>query len=471
MEFGWLLQGAISLIGDVPSWLRNLGPAAPAVLGGIIVIVLAFAMVARRRRQRGARVQAERVRDEAALLKDRLRQRLSEPASLFASGINTAPTMGACEAFEGDIEAVARTVLVEAGGHRAKAKQLLRKRTNGHDAPNGKLNGSVVGYWRQLGALSLLDGITDALPAYARAADLAPENAEAQMLAGVLYLRAGNLTAAEAAFRRQITLGDALNGRNDGGLARYRGHTMLGDVLAAREEHDEAKAAYAQAQREVKALLERDTEHVGLKRDLSVTYDRIGDMHVAKTELDAALESYRQSLEIAEALVARDAQNAVWQHDLSVSYERIGELLDKKGDREGALANFRKSLTIAKALTLRDPDNVQWQWDLSASHDRIGDALITEGKLEEALRSYRRGLQIAEALAKRDPGHAGWQRDLAVSYHKIGSLEAIGNPAEARELLEKGRAIIDRLAQIAAYRAQWRSDLSRFDEVLRTLDG
>jgi tetratricopeptide (TPR) repeat protein len=471
MEFGWLLQGAVSLIGQLPAWLRNPGPDALAVLAGGVLVLLGSAILLHHRRRRVAKVRAQRVRDEATLLKDRLRQCLSEPATLFASGVNTAPTMGACEAFEGDIEAVARTVLVEAGGHRAKAKQLLRKRMSGHGAANGKLNGSEVSYWRQLGALSLLDGIADALPAYARAADLAPENAEAQMLAGVLYLRAGNLDAAEAAFRRQIRLGNALNGGSDGGLARYRGHTMLGDVLAAREEHDEAKAAYAEAQREVKTLLERDAEHVGLRRDLSVTCDRIGDMHAAKAELDAALESYRHSLEIAEALAARDAQSAVWQHDLSVSYDRIGDLLDKKGDREGALANFRKGLAIAKALTLRDRDNVQWQWDLAASHDRIGDALIAQGKLEEALVSYRRGLEIAEALAKRDPGHAGWQRDLAVSYHKIGSLEAIGNPGEARELLEKGRAIIDRLAQIAAYQAQWRSDLSRFDEVLKTLDG
>ena len=262
----WLLQGAVGLIGPMQSWLRDPGPGALAVIaGGVVVILLAIAMLLRRRRRRAARMQAERVRDEAALLKDQLRQRLSEPASLFAGGINTAPTMGASEAFEGDIEAAARTVLVEAGGHRAKAKQLLRKRMNGHGAANGKLNGSEVGYWRQLGALSLLDGISDALPAYARAADLAPENAEAQMLAGVLYLRAGNLAAAEAAFRRQIELGDAGNGSTDAGLARYRGHTMLGDVLAAREEHDEAMAAYAEAQREVKALLERDAEHVGLQ--------------------------------------------------------------------------------------------------------------------------------------------------------------------------------------------------------------
>ncbi len=123
MELVWLLQGAVGLIGPMQSWLRDPGPGVlAAIAGGVVVIVLAIAMLLRRRRRRAARMQAERVRDEAAFLKDQLRQRLSEPASLLAGGINTAPTMGASEAFEGDIEAAAKTVLVEAGGHRAKAK-------------------------------------------------------------------------------------------------------------------------------------------------------------------------------------------------------------------------------------------------------------------------------------------------------------------------------------------------------------
>jgi tetratricopeptide (TPR) repeat protein len=332
---------------------------------------------------------------------------------------------------------------------------------------NGKLNGSEVACWRQLGALSLLDNTGDALAAYARAADLAPQDAKAQMLAGVLHLRTGNLAEAEAAFRRQIELGGA-NG-NSASFLRYRGHTMLGDVHAARAARDAAMQAYVEAQREVSGLLESEPDNAGFKRDLSVTCDRIGDMHVEKGEFDAALESYRRSLEIAEGLALRDPENPVWQHDLSVGHDRIGDILERKGDREAALVSFRKGLAIAKALAVRDRDNIQWQWDLSASYDRIGDILIAVGKLEEALENYRSGMEIAEILAQRDRGHAGWQRDLAVSCHKIGTLEALRSPGVARELLEKGRAIIARLDGIAAHQAQWRSDLSKFDEVLRTL--
>ena len=94
--------------------------------------------------RRRASPRSQHARDETALLKGELRQRLAETGALLADGISGAPTMGASEAFEGDIEAAARSVLPEAGGQRAKAKELLRLRLrlNGHGAASGKLNGS-----------------------------------------------------------------------------------------------------------------------------------------------------------------------------------------------------------------------------------------------------------------------------------------------------------------------------------------
>ena len=93
-----------------------------------------------------------------------------------------------------------------------------------------------------------------------------------------------------------------------------------------------------------------------------------------------------------------------------------------------------------------------------------------EGRIDEALLTYRRGLSIAEKVLGKGPRDTQLERDLAVSYHKIGTLEALqSNEEEARELLEKGRAIIAQLDQIAAHQAQWRSDLSKFDAALKTL--
>ncbi len=437
---------------------------------GIVVAVLAGVLggaIRRANQRRAKRAMAARLQWAVHDLRERLRRRLAEPSAPFTSPASAAPTVGASEAFEADIEAVAKTVLIEAGGQRAKAKHLLRKRLNGHGQGNRSLNGSEAAYWRQLGALSLLDSTQDALAAYARAADLAPDDPQAQMLLGVLCLRTGRLEAAEAAFRRQMGLAE---GKDGGEVVRYRAGTMLGDVLVAKGDEDEALLAYDAAQREASALAEKEPENPAYQRDVSVTYDRIGELLSAKGQLDLALESYRRSLEIAEALAKRDPANAGWQRDLSVGHDRIGDVLERMGDLDGALAAYRRGLALAETLARRDPERLEGCWDVSVSLDNIGDVLLAKGKAGEALAAYRQGLEIAEAVAGNDPARTGWQRDLAVTLHKIGSLEALnGNEAEAREFLERGRAIIARLDRIASFRAQWRADLAKFDAALRTL--
>jgi tetratricopeptide (TPR) repeat protein len=403
--------------------------------------------------------------DSVGLLKERLRLRLAEPAEPFAEAV-AGPTVGASEAIEADIEEAARSVLPEARWQRGAARQILRRRLNG-DA-NRKLNGSEAGYWRQLGALSLVDDTRDALRAYTRAADLAPDDPDLQMLLGVLCLRSGKLEAAETAFRRQMSLAD---GKDGGEAIRYRAATMLGDVLLAKGAREEALATYEAARRDVTALAEREPRNLRWQRDASVTYDRIGDFLLAAGQLDLALESYRKSLALCEALAGREPDNVRWRHDLSVAHDRIGETLDVKGDLNDAIESFRRGLALAESLMHREPDRPERRWDVSASLDRIGDVLLAKGNTEEALAAWRRGLEIAEAAADAEPLRTGWQRDLAASCHKVGTLEAQSGHADAaREHLERGRAIIARLARIADYQAQWRADLLRFDAALRNLD-
>lgn len=459
----WAIAGVRALAGWEPL------PWVAGGLGAAAAVGLAAFLRRRRRRRIEAQARLAAVVDkEAQALKQELRQRLSEPPQLLDDHLNGAPTMGAREAFENDLEAAASTVLREAGGERSRARELLRKRiARDGSTGSGKLNGTEAGIWRQLGALALVDGSRDAVIAYRRAADLAPDDPEGQLLVGVLQMRSGNFEAAERAFRRQIELAQG----PEAAAARYRGRTMLGDVCAARHAPDEALAAYNEAQKEISALLEATPGQPALRRDLSVTHDRIGDILFAKGELPEALESYRRGLVIAEEL-ARSAgkSNLDLHRDLSVSYDRIGDLLDKMGDLAGALVHFKKGLAIAKALARHDPDNRTWAWDLSASYERVADILYAQGKVDEALRQYRQGLAIAEKVVQGGARDAALQRDLAVSYHKVGTIESLrGSAVDARELLEKGRAIIAELDRIAAHRAQWRSDLSKFDAALKVL--
>jgi tetratricopeptide (TPR) repeat protein len=469
MGFGWLWSLTVDAVSIAVPWLARQPPLALIITP--IAMLIAYKIMRFVRRHGAATpdravTSIELPAETGESLKEKLRLRLAEAPALLNGPAAGAPTMGARQAFEEDIDGAARTVLLEAGGRRARAKQLLRRRVEGDGLANGRLNGSAALYWRQLGALSLIDSTRDGLAAYSRAADLAPDDAETQMLLGVLSLRVGKLDVAEAAFRRQIKLSSGA----EAGTARYRGWTMLGDVHAARESLDDALAAYRQGQQEVLNLLKSDAENAALQRDLSVTCDRIGDVLLAKGETAEAVTSLRGGLEIAELLAGRDPVNLGWQHDLSVSLDRVGEALSRMGDLDAAHDCYRRGFAIAERLAKQKSGRLEWRWDLSQSHERLGDILMARNQAAEALDHYRRGLTVAEAVVARAPGNLQWQRDLAASYHKVGSIElARFNSAEARDLLEQGRAIIARLERVASYQAQWRSDLSRFDEALRTL--
>ena len=95
---------------------------------------------------------------------------------------------------------------------------------------------------------------------------------------------------------------------------------------------------------------------------------------------------------------------------------------------------------------------------------------MAKDKAAEALDHYRRGLAAAKTAVTRDAGNLEGSATLPrVITRSARSSWRASNSAEARDLLEQGRAIIARLERVASDQAQWRSDLSRFDEALRTL--
>ena len=183
----------------------------------------------------------------------------------------------------------------------------------------------------------------------------------------------------------------------------------------------------------------------------------------------ARLTSFRSGLEIAEVLAERDPRNAGWQHDLSVSHDRVGEMLQRHG---------------RPRRRARQPPQRPRHRRAAGRRSRIGSTgsgtcrRATSGSATSCwrrARRTRRSITTGAGWRSRRPpscaipatcnGSATWPRAITRSARSRWRAQL----GEARDLLEKGRAIIARLERIASYQAQWRSDLSRFDEALRTL--
>ncbi len=226
----------------------------------------------------GPQKMQRKVDSEAQTLLIELRHRLWEPPKLFDDHLNGAPIMGAQGAFESDIRRAAESILREAGGERSKAREILRQRLQSvPDRATGKACdvSDVAAIWRQYGALSLVDGSHDAMNAYMRAVDHAPENPEAHMQLGVLQLRNG---VSKRPSSRSIVRSPCVRSPRRPSCAFAAASCWRCACRAAR--CSRRARTYREALAEIEALqaAAEDDAACVLARDRSVTLDRIGDV-------------------------------------------------------------------------------------------------------------------------------------------------------------------------------------------------
>ena len=227
------------------------------------------------------------------LLKEQLRQRLSEPGALFAERRQRRADHGRQRGLRGRHRG-GRAHGAAGGGRTPRQGQGAAAQAHGRQRRgHGELNGSAG---RPIGASSVRSRCStasaDALRAYAQ-----------RRRAGAGGRRGADAGGRPASARRQPRRGRgrlpppdrARQGRTARGFMRYRGHAMLGDVhAAARGAPTRRWRPTGGAARGEGAAASASPTMPSCQRDLSVTCDRIGDMHARKRDLDAALASYRQ---------------------------------------------------------------------------------------------------------------------------------------------------------------------------------
>ena len=327
------------------------------------------------------------------------------------------PGAGQAEAgIEKDIGAAIAT-LAEAG-KTAALEALGRGDTRAADAALaakiaeiGKARGRAAkeeaALYRQRGALAYLNEPLTALPLYAKAAELDPDDPEGWNELGALQVRTGALDAAIQSFETVLRLGNQLEDRSWEAVASCNLgviHMTRGDLAAAEAFFREAlEIAEAQANKEQQAAI---------NGNLGEVYRRRGD-------LDAAEASCRKTLEMADALG--------YEEGMASQYGNLGEVYRERGDLDEAETFYRKALEIDEALGRKEGMAIQ-NGNLGIIHD-------TRGDLDAAKASYRKAIALYEQIGGTSEGLASFTGNLGILYEKRGDIaQACAHWRRARDM-------------------------------------
>lgn len=249
--------------------------------------------------------------------------------------------------------------------------------------------------------------------------------------------------------------------------AEGEAQALLGDVMLARGEPTESRAAYDEFLAISRRLSEEEPSNTALQRELGVAHIRVARELMKLPEKQAdALSQFEQALAIARRLAEQDPSNAGWQSDLAVAYNSVGGALQAQQKFTEAEAAFERALEIRRRQAELDPTNADRQAALAIVHKRVGEVLQAQRKLNEAQAFFERALEISRSLAELYPSNPARQSGLAIAYNRVGSLLiALGKFEEAQVMFEKDLEISRKLAEQDPSNADWQLDLAK------TLDG
>lgn len=228
-------------------------------------------------------------------------------------------------------------------------------------------------------------------------------------------------------------------------------YLRTGDVAAAETALTEALAMFrALAAKNAVKNGAQSEDALRPRRDLAVALNKIGELRARQGDLDAAGKAYRESLDLSRASAAAAPEKALYRRDVSVSLDHLGDLRLAQGDPAAARAAYEEALGLRRALVAAAPEEIEPRRDLSVSLNKLADLWSGQGEAEAARAAYAEGLEIARALAKEAPESVAYQRDLSVSLDRMGDLAVErGDLAAARAFYAEGLALRRALAEAA----------------------
>ena len=108
--------------------------------------------------------------------------------------------------------------------------------------------------------------------------------------------------------------------------------------------------------------------------------------HLAR-DVAVRVEAAPEIQDILVKVSRGDPKNAELRRDLSVSYNKLGSVAQAGGDLASARTFFDKALELTKALSEGDPKNFQLQGDLADTHRKLSE-VATAAKDPDAVQRH-----------------------------------------------------------------------------------
>ncbi len=257
----------------------------------------------------------------------------------------------------------------------------------------------------------------ESVDAYAKAAQLDPQLAQAHCEVGIWLYGEGRADEAEKRFRQALAaepdLAEAHYYRGRVLLDRDRPKEAIPFLARATRLHPHPDCHYKLIQAYLRSGRGEDASKALRKAaeslptpDLRLSW-LTGQMHSAREEWDAAISAYREAIELDDTFVEAHCD--------------MGSALVRKGDPDAALVCYAKALELRPQLP-------------NALCGRAG-ALLDKGEFEQAIAAYQEALVV-------DPRSIVARLNLAWAYERLGDPERI--PELLRQILkidpENGRA-------------------------------
>jgi serine/threonine protein kinase/tetratricopeptide (TPR) repeat protein len=247
-----------------------------------------------------------------------------------------------------------------------------------------------------------------------------------------------------AAFGQAQALWDGLAAPvQDPEMAMYR--INRGNVLQDLGRYEEAVADYQAALAVLDQVMADSPRH---RREQAVTRNNLANALRHLRRREEALVALSRAVQIQEELLAEAPDDPGYGVDRAATRISLGKLLQELNRPDEALATFEKVLDSMERLAAKFPTVPRPRQYQAMTYNAVVYLLSQQRQFDEALASSQKGLVVQEKLVADFPKVPQFRSELATAYMNRGAqLAQLGRLDEARAPYEKALALHEALAK------------------------